>query len=115
MALRSILHVQEPGYQHDGMTLPGVDAVAFRDTAGALWLALVNLDPHEAREVAIDVAGLDVRSAAGEVLTGPNVNSLNTFAAPATVAPAPIAGRVSGGTVTVDLPGKSVAVLSLSR
>jgi alpha-N-arabinofuranosidase len=29
--------------------LPGVDAVAMRDTAGKLWLSLVNLDPREAR------------------------------------------------------------------
>ncbi len=106
----------DPGsYHHDGITLPGVDAVAFRDTQGGLWLALVNLDPDSAREVAIDVDGLDVRRASGQVLTGPDVNSLNTYAAPATVAPAPIAGRVTGGLVRVDLPGKSVAVLSLSR
>ncbi|MGB3378260.1 MAG: alpha-L-arabinofuranosidase C-terminal domain-containing protein, partial [Allopontixanthobacter sediminis] len=101
-------------YTHEGITLPGVDAAAFRDKAGGLWLALVNLDPNQSREIAIDVTGLAVTVAKGEVLTGDNVNSLNTFGAPDNVAPAPIAGTVTVGTLRVELPGKSVAVLALT-
>ncbi|MGB5778145.1 MAG: alpha-L-arabinofuranosidase C-terminal domain-containing protein [Allopontixanthobacter sediminis] len=101
-------------YTHEGITLPGVDAAAFRDKAGGLWLALVNLDPNQSREIAIDVTGLAVTVAKGEVLTGDNVNSLNTFGAPDNVAPAPIAGTVTDGTLRVELPGKSVAVLALT-
>ncbi|QZH75714.1 MAG: alpha-N-arabinofuranosidase [Erythrobacter sp.] len=100
-------------YRHGEITLPGVDAVAFRDTDGRLHVALVNLDPHVAREVALDLGSVQVQSARGEVLTGPNVNSLNTFAAPDVVVPVAIAGRVDGSRVTVDLPPKSVAVLAL--
>jgi len=100
-------------YAHGDITLPGVDAVAFRDTGGKLWLSLVNLDPSSAKEVAVDVSGLNVRRAEGEVLTGPNVNSINTYDNPATVEPRPIAGPVRAGKVTVDLPAKSVAVLAL--
>ena len=59
-----------------------------RDTDGKLWLSLVNLDPHRARDVTVDVSGFAVRSARGEVLTAPNVNSINTFDAPDTVVPA---------------------------
>jgi alpha-N-arabinofuranosidase len=104
----------DPGtYHHGDITLPGVDAVAMRDKDGRLWLSLVNLDPHEAKEVAVNVSGLDVRRAAGEVLTAPNVNSINTFEAPETVKPAPISGTVRGGNVTVALPARSVAVIAL--
>jgi alpha-N-arabinofuranosidase len=104
----------DPGTYHRGdITLPGVDAVAMRDTTGKLWLSLVNLDPHEAREIAVDVAGLQVRSARGEVLTASAVNSINTFEAPDTVVPAPIAGTVRNGKVTVELPSKSVVMIAL--
>jgi alpha-N-arabinofuranosidase len=100
-------------YRHGDIALPGVDAVAMRDTAGKLWLSLVNLDPHEAREIAVGVPGLRVRSARGEVLTAPAVNSINTFANPDAVVPGPISGTVRDGRVRVTLPGKSVAMLAL--
>ena len=104
----------DPGtYHHGDVTLPGVDAVAMRDTSGKLWLSLVNLNPRETREIAVDVAGLQVRSARGEVLTAPAVNSVNTFDAPDTVVPAPITGTVRNGKVTVTLPSRSVAMIAL--
>src|SRR6187551_2535873 len=52
-------------YRHGEIVLPGVDAVAMRDTGGKLWLSLVNLDPNEGKTVAVDVGGLGVRRAAG--------------------------------------------------
>ena len=104
----------DPGTYHRGdLTLPGVDAVAMRDTAGRLWLSLVNLDPRAAKTVAVDVSGLSVTRAAGEVLTAANVNSINTFEAPDAVAPRPISGTVRGGKATVELPARSVAMIAL--
>jgi alpha-N-arabinofuranosidase len=100
-------------YRQGEIVLPGVDAVAMRDTQGKLWLSLVNLDPNEAKEVSIGVSGVSVARAQGEVLTAANVNSINTFDAPDTVSPKPIAGTVRGGKVTVALPAKSVAMLEL--
>jgi alpha-N-arabinofuranosidase len=106
----------DPGtYHHGDITLPGVDVVAMRDTEGQLWLALVNLDPHGAKEIAVDVSGLGIRSASGEVLTAPNVNTINTQQAPNNVTPRPIAGTVSGGRVTIELPSKSVAMIALEE
>src|SRR5690606_20415454 len=100
-------------YRHGDIALPGVDAVAMRDTEGKLWLALVNLDPRAEKTVTVDVSGLSVRSAMGEVLTAPNVNSVNTYDAPDTVAPKPIAGTLRGGSLRVELPAKAVAMLAL--
>lgn len=102
------------GYIHKQHRLPGVDAVAFRSTDGKLWLSLVNLDPDAAKDVAIDVTGLGVRAAAGEVLTGPAVDSVNTMTRPDLVVPRPIRGSVKGGKLQVSMPGKSVAVLQLT-
>jgi len=106
----------DPGtYHHGNITLPGVDAVAMRDTGGRLWLSLVNLDPHKAKAVEVDVSGLNVERASGDVLTAANVNSINTFEAPGTVVPRPITGSVKNGKVTVELPAKSVAMLALDQ
>ena len=100
-------------YVHGDLTLPGVDAIAFRDTEGGLHVALVNLDPRETREIELDLGDARVASASGRVMTGANVNSINTFEDPDAVSLQPIAGRVSGSRVTVQLPSKSVAVLAL--
>lgn len=106
----------EPGsYRHGDIVLPAVDAVAMRDTSGRLWLSLINLDPRQDRAIAIDAAGLDLKRAGGEVLTAPNVNSINTFDAPDTVAPKPISGTVRDGKVTINLPAKSVAMIALDQ
>ncbi len=102
-------------YRHGDIALPGLDAVAFRDTAGKLWLSLVNLDPHETKDVEVDVSGLTVRAASGEVLTGPEVSSINTYDSPDVVAPKPIEASVRGGSLRVSLPAKSVAVLALTE
>lgn len=102
-------------YVHKDITLPAVDAIAFRDKGGKLWVALVNLDPIKAQDISLDVGKLKVRSAKGDVLTAANVNSINTYAAPNVVVPKPISGKASGGKVTVKLPGKSVAVMALEE
>ena len=106
----------EPGeYRHAGITLPGVDAVAFRDTTGKLWLSLVNLDPAKAKDIEIDVPGLSIRRASGEMLTGPEIYSINTYERSNVVVPERIEGTVSGDRVRVSLPAKSVAMLALEE
>lgn len=102
-------------YRQGEVTLPRVDAVAVRATDGKLWLALVNLDPVRPADVRAALPGSRLRSAQGTVLTAPRVNSINTFAVPNAVTPTGISGQVSGGTVTVRLPSKSVTMLALER
>jgi alpha-N-arabinofuranosidase len=100
-------------YTHGELTLPRVDAIAARDTGGRLWLAVTNLDPHRPVEVEAALAGTAPRAAAGETLTAPAVDSVNTFGAPATVAPKPLIAKVSGRTVTLTLAPKSVTVVAI--
>jgi alpha-N-arabinofuranosidase len=100
-------------YTHGSVTLPRADAIAARDAAGKLWLALTNLDPSRPLTVEATLAGVTPRSAAGETLTAPRVDSVNTFEAPNTVAPKPIAAKVQGGRVALTLEPKSVTVISI--
>ncbi len=100
-------------YTHGPITLPRVDAIAARDATGQLWIALTNVDPNRPVTVSASVTGLTPRKAAGETLTAPRVDSVNTFEAPGTVAPKPIAAQVKGGTVTLTLEPKSVTVIAV--
>jgi alpha-L-arabinofuranosidase len=100
-------------YRHKDLVLPRVDAIAARDGAGKLWLAVSNLDPTRPASVKLDVTGMKVARARGETLVAPRVDSVNTFAAPQTVAPKPFSGRASGGAMSLQLAPASVTVLAL--
>jgi alpha-N-arabinofuranosidase len=100
-------------YMQGDVRLPRVDAIAARDTAGKVWLAVTNLDPNRTVLVEATLAGMSPRSAAGETLTAPRVDSVNTFEAPHTVVPRPIAAKIHGSTLTLALEPKSVTVVSV--
>jgi alpha-N-arabinofuranosidase len=100
-------------YTHGNGTLPRVDAIAAKDKAGRLWLAVTNLDPNRPAAIEASLAGVTPKSAAGETLTAPTVDSVNTFEAPNAVAPKPISAKVHGGTVALTLEPKSVTVISV--
>jgi alpha-N-arabinofuranosidase len=100
-------------YTHGDLALPRVDAIAARNAAGELWLALTNVDPNRPVTISARVTGFVPRSAAGQTLAAPRVDSVNTFEAPQTVAPRPVAPKVQGGTVTLTLEPRSVTVVSI--
>ena len=100
-------------YTHNNITLPRVDAIAAKDKSGKLWLELTNIDPNEAADVEVNIADVTVKSAAGETLTAPKVDSINTFDAPRTVVPKPIAAKAQDGKLTLHVEPKSVTVVSV--
>ena len=100
-------------YTHGELTLPRVDAIAARDAAGKLWLAVTNLDPNRPVSIEATLSGLNPKSAAGQTLTAAKVDSVNTFEAPATVAPKPITATVRAGALVLSLEPKSVTVISV--
>jgi alpha-N-arabinofuranosidase len=100
-------------YTHGAVALPRMDAIAARDAAGTLWLALTNLDPNRPADLAVRLAGIKASTATGETLTAPAVDSVNTFAAPKVVTPKPIAGTIQGDRLSLTLEPKSVTVVSV--
>jgi alpha-L-arabinofuranosidase len=102
-------------YTRGDVTLPRVDAIAAKDAAGKLWLAITNVDPNQAVDIEANFAGATVKSAAGQTLTAPKVDSVNTFDAPSTVVPKPAAAGVQGAKLTLRLEPKSVTVVSIDR
>jgi alpha-N-arabinofuranosidase len=98
-----------------GIKLPRIDAVAAKDKAGRLWLELTNVDPNEPAEIEVSVGGIRAKSAAGETLTAPKVDSVNTFDAPRTVEPRPITTKMQGEKILLKLEPKSVTVISIDQ
>ncbi|MET0646334.1 MAG: alpha-L-arabinofuranosidase C-terminal domain-containing protein [Pyrinomonadaceae bacterium] len=102
-------------YTHGDITLPRVDAIAARDAAGRLWLAVTNVDPNRPAEIEASLLGVTATSVSGETLTAPKVDSVNTFEAPNTVVPKPVSAKVQGGKLTLKLEPKSVTVISIGQ
>jgi alpha-N-arabinofuranosidase len=100
-------------YTHGNIKLPRVDAIAAKDTTGKVWMAMTNLDPNQAVEVEANLAGITAKSAVGETLTAPKVDSVNTFEAPNTVMPKPVSAKLQGSRLTLKLEPKSVTVISV--
>jgi alpha-N-arabinofuranosidase len=102
-----------PNYTHGGFTIPAVDVSAARGADGKIYLALVNSDPDNPARVTTSIGGITAKSAVGRILTGPAMDTHNTFDKPNTIQPAPFRGRVSGSKLVFDLPSKSVVVVQV--
>jgi alpha-N-arabinofuranosidase len=102
-------------YTHGDIKLPRVDAIAAKDAVGKLWLAVTDVDPNEPAEVEVSLTGVNAKSASGETLTAPEVDSVNTFEAPNTVVPKPTVAKIEGGKLFLKLEPKSLTVISVEQ
>jgi alpha-N-arabinofuranosidase len=89
--------------------VPMVDVTAARGKDGKLYLSLVNTDPSKPAHLVTNLAG----TARGRILTGPAMDSHNSFEAPNAVHPVAFSGSSDTGKLSFDLPPRSVAVVSL--
>lgn len=101
-------------YTFEGQSIPAVSASASRDAEGRVHLTLANLDPHQGHAISASIRGLTAATVRGRILTAEAMDAHNTFEAPETLVPTPFTGaRLSGESLTLDLPAKSVVVLTL--
>jgi alpha-L-arabinofuranosidase len=100
-------------YTNGNISLPRLDAIAAKDTSGKLWLAITNLDPEKPVEIEADLAGIKIKSAAGETLTAPKVDSVNSFEAPNAVVPKSASVKAQGSKLLMNVEPKSVTVISV--
>lgn len=107
------VHVDAGNYSYRDASMPRLDAIAARDAQGSVWLAIANVDPDRSVDVSATITGVRPRAIVGEVLSGQRVDAVNSFEAPAAVAPKRFAGEVRGGKLSLDLPGKSVVVVQV--
>jgi alpha-N-arabinofuranosidase len=103
-----------PDYARGEARIPQVSASASRDSGGLIHLSLVNTDPGRPVRVACTIAGARPKSASGRLLTAPTMQAHNTFESPDAVKPEPFSDfTLSGGSLAVTLPSKSVAMLEI--
>jgi alpha-N-arabinofuranosidase len=105
--------INSPSYTHGDVSIPAVDVSAARGRDGKLYLALVSNDPDNPARVTVDIPGVRLRGAAGRILTGPAIDTHNSFDQPNRIQPAPYSGRVSDGELLFDLPSKSITVVQV--
>jgi alpha-N-arabinofuranosidase len=109
------LTITTAGYDaFGGDSVPAVSATASRDRQGVVHVTMSNVDPNQTRTVVADLRGVSATRAVGRILSGPAINSYNSFEQPDVVRPAAFTGaRVDNGSLTVTLPPRSVLVLEL--
>ena len=100
-------------YTQGDVSLPRVDAIAARDASGKVWLEITNLDAEKPAQIDAAIAGVTPKTATGETLTAPAVDSINTFASPGVVVPKAVTATVKDGKVSITVAPKSVTVLGL--
>jgi len=100
-------------YVRGALEMPRLDAIAAKDAAGKLLLAITNIDPNEPVELAAMFVGFAAKSAVGKTLTAPRVDSVNTFDTPDAVAPKPLDVKLEGDRLALSVPPKSVTVVAL--
>jgi alpha-N-arabinofuranosidase len=102
-------------YTNGDIRLPRLDAIAAKDASGKLWLAVTNLDPEKPAEIEAELTGIQIKSATGETLTAPKVDSVNSFEAPNAVATKPVSVKAHDGKLALTLESKSVTVVAIER
>lgn len=105
--------VQSPMYSRGESSLPQVSVSAARDANGKLQIAFTNVDPNKGASVATKITGVNVKSASGRILTAAAIDAHNTFDKPEAVKPAPFKASKKGNELRVELPPKSVVVVTV--
>jgi len=95
------------------IALPNVDVIAAKSKEGKIWLAITNIDPNKSMDFDVSEIGVKISKAEGQTLKAPNVNSINTFAAPKTVTPSAISAKSVNGKLVLSLAPASVSVVEL--
>jgi alpha-N-arabinofuranosidase len=108
------IDLKAPEYRIGEAAVPSLSVSASRDSEGRLHLSVVNLEPTRAAEIVATLSSTTIKSASGEVLTAPEMNTMNTFDRPNSIKPAPFNGyKHQGSQLTLNIPAKSVVVLEL--
>ena len=107
------VELEAPQHKVSEASAPTLTVSAARGADGRLHIALVNLNPREAVSGEIRIPGAAPRKLAGSILTAAAMDAHNTFDKPEAVKPAAFNGaRIRQGTVLVEVPAKSIIVLS---
>ncbi|HPG41489.1 MAG TPA: alpha-L-arabinofuranosidase C-terminal domain-containing protein [bacterium] len=111
------LDIQCEDYKFEKEQVPAVSASASRDAQGKVHISLANMNPNKNIELSIDVRGAaKFAKSAGEIITGPAMNSYNDFGKPEQVNIQAFKDfKIKDNSLVINLPSKSVVTLELSN
>lgn len=106
-------------YKYRGIkdiSIPAISASASLSKEGKVHITLANTKPNENIELVCILAGNRFTKASGELLTGSEVTSHNSFSQPDAVRPVEFSDlKLEGEKLSVDMPAKSVVLITLER
>jgi len=106
------VNLETPDYEFNEMTLPMISCSASKSPDGKINISLVNIDPNNETDLALDIRGSDTGDVSGRILKAEKVNSINTFDDPNQVEPEDFSEvTLKKGTLTLKVPAKSIIVL----
>ena len=98
------------------VSIPAISASASVNKDGVVHITLANVKPNDMISIRCYLVGSPFTKVTGEVLTAPDVTSHNSFENPDMVKPEPFKDvTLSGNTLTIHMPAKSVVMLSLRK
>jgi alpha-N-arabinofuranosidase len=103
-----------PEYIQGSASVPAISLSAAKTASGSLAVALVNLNPNQPVAVSIAIPSVSLSQVNGTLLTAAAVDAHNTFENPDLVhAIAFNAATITGHSLSLSLPAKSIIVLNL--
>jgi alpha-N-arabinofuranosidase len=106
--------VTAPAYTSGAVSVPALSVSASRNPQGKITVSVVNLDPVNASDLDIDIAGQSARAARGRVITADAMDARPEFGQADPLAPVELRSvRVRGGRVSLLAPAKSVITLEI--
>ncbi len=103
-----------PDYKLGDGKIPALNISASLDSAGAMHLSIVNIDPNNSISLRFALPGVKWNGVSGQILTSKNLTDINTFEKPDEIKPASFMGaRKEGNELVITIPKQSVVVLGL--
>jgi alpha-N-arabinofuranosidase len=108
------INFTSPDYVNGEQKIPAINASASRDSAGAIHITIVNLDPNKNIGVSSNMSGMQWNNVTGRIVTSPNLTDINTFQNSNKIRATDFnGGRKEGSNLVVEIPAKSVVMLEL--
>ena len=108
------INFKSPDYTNGDSKIPALNISASQDSAGAVHITLVNIDPTKAISLNTVLPGIKFKTVTGQILTSKKLTDINTFENPNNIKIVSFNGaKKMGEELVVDLPAQSVVMLEL--
>ena len=108
------INFKSPDYTNGDSKIPALNISASQDSAGAVHITLVNIDPTKTISLNTVLPGIKFKTVTGQILTSKKLTDINTFENPNNIKIVSFNGaKKMGEELVVDLPAQSVVMLEL--